>query len=590
MTQFTRRAFVGAAAAAAAASTLAEPPTAAGALSTAPSGTPGGAASSYCDVLRIPDWVGVVAESGAPRTGLRRSGSSWQASGVEIRTIPNSRSVAVSALSPATPLKRIHLRWNLKVSGSLMCMGDAWERSYGALSWSILTPERVMPWYFATHDGAATHGYGVQVGAASFCFWQIDPEGVSLWLDVGNGGGSARLGNRELAAATLVARKGESGELPTHAIAALCREMCPAPRLPKAPVYGTNDWYYAYGNNTAEGILRDTRLVVSLAPEGAARPFSVIDGGWQGKGAVNGGLAEQERVNVRFPDMARLAEQIRSAGARPGIWIRPVQAPAGAEQTLLLPAMRRHAQGASDPEPAYDPTIPEALEAILAKVTQVVNWKYELVKHDFSTYDLLGQWGFNMGGELTQPGWHFHDRTRTNAEIVRSLYQALRRTAGEETLLLGCNTVGHLGAGLFELQRTGDDTSGRLWERTRRMGINTLAYRLPQNRTFFVQDADCVGITRTVPWDLTSQWMDLLSRSGTALFISPEPEAVGPDQKKAMADAFAAAGSGDWSGYPTDWLHLTTPQTWEFQRRGAPSSIVKHYRWCGESGYDPFSV
>ena len=37
--------------------------------------------------------------------------------------------------------------------------------------------------------------------------------------------------------------------------------------------------------------------------------------------------------------------------------------------------------------------------------------------------------------------------------------------------------------------RTGDDTSGRIWERTRRMGVNTLAFRLPQHNAFYHIDA-----------------------------------------------------------------------------------------------------
>ena len=43
------------------------------------------------------------------------------------------------------------------------------------------------------------------------------------------------------------------------------------------------------------------------------------------------------------------------------------------------------------------PTVPEAREAIRAKLRQAREWGYEMVKHDFSTYDLLGQWGFEMG-------------------------------------------------------------------------------------------------------------------------------------------------------------------------------------------------
>ena len=152
-----------------------------------------------------------------------------------------------------------------------------------------------------------------------------------------------------------------------------------------------------------------------------------------------------------------------------------------------------------DTEPALDPTIPEAKEAIHAKLRQLSTWGYEMVKHDFSTYDLLGQWGFEMGPQPTLPGWSLHDRSRTNAEVIADLYALIREAVGPTVLLDGCNTVGHFGQGIFDLQRTGDDTSGRLWERTRRMGVNTLAFRLPQHGAFFIQDADVVGITDAVP-------------------------------------------------------------------------------------------
>ena len=105
-----------------------------------------------------------------------------------------------------------------------------------------------------------------------------------------------------------------------------------------------------------------------------------------------------------------------------------------------------------------------------------------------------------MGAELTDSNWSFADRTRTNAEIILVLYRTLRYAAGN-AVLLGCHTIGHLGAGLFEIQRTGDDTSGRVWERTRKMGVNTLAFRLPQNGTFFASDPDCAAHTENTPWE-----------------------------------------------------------------------------------------
>jgi hypothetical protein len=40
--------------------------------------------------------------------------------------------------------------------------------------------------------------------------------------------------------------------------------------------------------------------------------------------------------------------------------------------------------------------------------------------------------------------------------------------------------VGHLAAGLTHAQRTGDDTLGRAWDRTRRVGVNTLPFHPEQ--------------------------------------------------------------------------------------------------------------
>jgi alpha-galactosidase len=174
---------------------------------------------------------------------------------------------------------------------------------------------------------------------------------------------------------------------------------------------------------------------------------------------------------------------------------------------------------------------------------------------------------------------------------VRGFYQAIRDTAGNQALVEGCNTIGHLGAGLFEMQRIGDDTSGRDWDRTRRMGINTLAYRLPQHKTFFAVDPDCVGITAAIPWDLNRQWLDLVARSGTSLFISPAPDAVGAAQKAAIAEAFSIAAAGNSEGQAKDLLTETTPGQWEFHARGAAQQLQpKDYDWYGAEGCNPYST
>jgi alpha-galactosidase len=186
-----------------------------------------------------------------------------------------------------------------------------------------------------------------------------------------------------------------------------------------------------------------------------------------------------------------------------------------------------------------------------------------------------------MGAELTGGNWHFADRTRTTAEITLALYRQIREAAGD-ALVVGCNTFGHLAAGLVELQRTGNDTSGRDFNRTRRMGVNTLAFRAPQHRAFFDLDADCTPVTRQLPWDLASRWLDLVARSGTALFVSPDPQVLNPEIKKAIVRAFLAASKRQPLAEPLDWMETTTPARWRIQGKST------EYDWYGPEGATPF--
>ncbi len=534
--------------------------------------------SSFLELLRPPDGVTAYArfERTLPvgRIPLQATGVQWRGGQVVVESTVEQDALVLTLAAPSTQIAAVHVRWQAQVAPELRALGDAWERSYGDLGWRNLIPERVMPWYFATHDGVTCHGYGVKTDAAALCFWQLDPEGVSLWLNVTNGGDGVELGQRKLTMATVVTRRGVDGENAQDAVAGLCRSMCARASRPIVPIYGANDWCYSYGRSTAETILRDTEFLAELSPGGGARPFSVVDGGWS-----NGTAA--------WPDMGKLAREIKQRTARPGIWIRPLEAPHDAARGRLLPDARFGERTERARELAYDPTHPEAQEKIRAKMREATGWGYEMVKHDFSTYDLLGQWGFEMGPQPTLPGWSLHDRSRTNAEVIAELYALLRETAGERVLLDGCNTVGHLGQGIFDLQRTGDDTSGRQWERTRRMGVNTLAFRLPQHGTFYTLDADLVGITEAVPWEFNRQWLEVLARSGTATMVSAGPPARGQEQRAALRQAFATVAGGGATARPLDWLETSTPERWQ---AGGKTSAQKQwrYRWSGAEGASAF--
>lgn len=526
------------------------------------------------DLLRPPDHIRARFGTNNIVT-MQYSAHAWTCPGVRVSAEPvqtgTHHELPINLTSERNDLTHLHVRWEGAESERLLSIGDHWERSYGDLEWRGTVPERIMPWYFLTFDGERVHGYGVKTQPAAFCFWQRDPQGITLSIDLRNGGEAADLGKRELHACTVVTRMGRSGEEIGHAGQQFCRQMCPDPRLPAHALFGVNDWNYAYGRNTAEGILRGADLIVSLSPVGNVRPHVVIDDGWQDAS--------------RFPSMSRLAEQIRSRQLRPGLWVRPLRAEATIPESWLLPD-DRFGRGSSHNNLAFDPTVPEGMAEAMKAVRTAVQWGYEFIKHDFTTYELFGRWGSDMRDQITAPGWHFHDRSRTNAEIVTDLYRAIRLAAGDRTTILGCNTVGHLAAGIFESQRIGDDTSGREWERTRRFGVNSLAHRMSQHRTFSHVDPDCVAITSAVGWKETSQWMDVVARSGTSLFFSPEPASITPDIKSAMKDAMALSVQGG-SGFPSHPTSGTTPTEWQFSQ---PSRVNQRYDWCGSEGVSPSQV
>ena len=527
-------------------------------------------AATLPEVLRVPDRVSVFGESKSAQINLKRSGNRWQAEGIEVATeLHNGKSgpeAAVFISAPNIALTRVRLRWHGAFPSAWRYLGDHWERSYGDLEFRGLAGDRLMPWYFLATDGNFTEACGVKTGASSICYWQVDAAGVALWLDVSNGGSGVHLGNRRLHAATLITRAGQPGESCFDTATAFCKAMCEQPLRDAEQIYGSNNWYYMYGNNTsAKASQRDAELLAELVPSSVSnRPFCVIDMGWH---AARDGAGPARQTIAAYSDMPALAAKIKAAGVRPGIWTRPTLTSEKSAEPWRLPPAGGRPQGDLI---VMDPTIPEALNYTAENVHVLQEWGYELIKYDFSTFDLLGRWGFEMGSGFTDEGWHFHDQSKTNAEIISSLYRAIREAAGS-AFLIGCNTIGHLAAGLVEVQRIGDDTSGREWARTRKMGVNTLAFRLPQHRAFFAADADCVPLTREIPWDLTRQWLNLVTRSGTALFVSVDPDVVQPAQKSALSAALVSASQERQPGIPLDWLETTTPERWRLE--GEPTQF-----------------
>ena len=329
--------------------------------------------------------------------------------------------------------------------------------------------------------------------------------------------------------------------------------MCPRPRLLKEPMIGFNDWYAAYGRNTATNFLADAAFVVSLCKGAAVRPYVVMDDGWQKfsppeieriTGRFESGYGPWEESSRSFGmDMKTFCAKIAALGAKPGLWYRP----------LCVEGKM------------WDPSDPAVLERIQADIKRFKGWGFKFVKIDYLTFDWCGHFkGFDAEGRLIRDDRKWKDARHTTAETITRLYRTLREAAGDDMVILGCNAVNHLCAGLFEASRVGPDTSGKNWEQTKRNGVGAVAFKGIENGTLFAADPDCAGLASAgaIPWEKNRQWIDLLSRSGMPFFISWRRSLADDGVREALAAAFERAAQTRSTAEAQDWFSTSTPVRW----------------------------
>ena len=530
--------------------------------------------------LRLPDNIRIFTGVDSGHTFPGASETNYNDITVTIKE--SNKALILAVVSDETPILHIRLRWNIPEKErrlAVRVMGDAWERAYGELEWRGVSPQRFMPWYmlvsdgsdsYPNHFGRLTEAFGVETLPSAICAWQYDTHGVTLWADVRCGGEGVILGGRRLEVCRILFR--EYRDVSAYmAGRSFCTEMCPHPLLPDKPVYGSNNWYYAVGNSSHEQILEDALLISSLADGLKPRPFMVIDDGWQ----PNSCDAPFDCGGDGFPDMVRLAEDMTAAGTVPGIWVRPL---ADAHHTL---PDSWHLACRPD---SLDPSRDEVITYVRDMICRLRKWGYRLIKYDFTVYDMFGAYGSTMTTHVAENGWSFADRSRTSAEIAISLYRSILESAGDGCIIIACNTLSHLTAGLAHLMRTGFDTSGRHFERTRICGVNALAFRMMQNGTFYMCDADCCSHTGRIDWERNREWLRALSESGTPLFVSIDPrktgEHVAEDIRRALK--LAASGVASDSMVPIDWMDSVCPERFEV------CGEERTYDWYGDVGTEQF--
>lgn len=421
-------------------------------------------------------------------------------------------------------------------------------------AWSSVGEGKTVPWYVLLNDGKRTYGFGVKVQPRAMCAWRIEPGKIVLLLDLRAGGRPLELGDCTLKACEVVRCESKPRESAFDTGRRLCALMCPHPRLPKEPMIGFNDWYAAYGRNTATNFLADAEFVVSLCKGAKVQPYVVMDDGWQRfsppeierlTGRFDSGYGPWEESSRDFGmDMKTFCSKIAALGAKPGLWYRP----------LCMEGKM------------CDPSDPNVLARIREDIRRFREWGFKFVKIDYLTFDWCGHFkGFDADGRLIRDDRRWKDATHTTAETIVRLYRTMRDAAGDEMVVLGCNAVNHLCAGLFEVSRVGPDTSGKNWEQTKRNGVGAVAFKGIENGTLFAADPDCAGLASegAIPWALNRQWIDLLSRSGMPFFISWRRTLADDEVRKILADAFRRASEPRPTAEALDWFDTSAPHRWQ---------------------------
>lgn len=501
-----------------------------------------------------------------------------------IQVMPDGDKIFVDSLEHR--IERIIVEYDFTLPDGATVLCDTWERSYGDLQWKNGSDEFVAPWYFLCKDGTDICGFGVKTQPNAICYWKYTPNKLQLVCDVRCGSVGVKLNERLFVAETIFEKYTDE---PFKAAQKFCHAMCNDAVFSKNPVYGGNDWYCNYGNNSYDKIIEHTKIIAECSEGLSNRPYMVIDAGWQlcfvgqltNVEIFNGG--PWRYCNSKFGDMKKLAAEIKSMGVKPGIWCRPLLTAEYIPDEYYI--KDKNGKKFDDSYLAekkihrtMDPSEPYILKKISDDITTLKEWGYELIKFDFTTFDIMRRMGMHWGEEFTENDWTFGDSTKTTAMVIKAMYKAIKKAAGDDVIVIGCNTIGHLGAGFFELQRTGGDTSGMEWDRTRKMGINTLAFRMPQHGSFYHVDADCVGITKDISWEQNKQWLELLSVSGTPLFVSVATDAYTEQVKADIKEAFKKASENIQPAQPLDWETELRPQKWN------TAYGLKNFNWYINDG------
>ncbi len=319
-------------------------------------------------------------------------------------------------------------------------------------------------------------------------------------------------------------------------------------RVPGHVPTGWCSWYYFYNRVSEADVVANLEEMVR---DGHPAEYVQIDDGFQSF------TGDWLTPNEKFPSgMKALADRIREAGYKPGLWLAPfivnensaalrdhpdmaLKTPRG-DTVFVETWLGRSA--------VLDCTNPET-ESWLRNVirTVVSEWGYEYLKLDACSY------AARPASEVT-----YHANGTTAPMNLRRGLEIIREEAGDSTFILGCTCHFGPAIGLVDAMRVGPDVK-ELWAAGPNPSVKH-AMRLTLQRnwmhnTWWANDPDCL-IVRETDTELNEAETRFLATgiavSGGMVIASDDLPKLNPERREMALALFPPAGIAARAVLPGD--------------------------------------
>ena len=351
-------------------------------------------------------------------------------------------------------------------------------------------------------------------------------------------------------------------------------------RVPDHVPTGWCSWYYFYNRVSEADVLANLDAMVR---EGHPAEYVQIDDGFQAH------TGDWLTPNAKFPSgMKALADRIREAGYKPGLWLAPFVLNEDSVTLREHPDMALKTPGGETVFvqtwlgrcAVLDCTHPES-EAWLRDVIRTVvrEWGYVYLKLDALAY-----------AASPASRVRYHAPGTTAAMNLRRGLEIIREEAGDETFILGCTCHFGPAVGLVDAMRVGPDVK-ETWAAGPNPSVKhamrlTLQRNWMHNR-WWANDPDCL-IVRETDTELNEAETRFLATgialSGGMVVASDDLPKVGPDRQEMALALFPPPGV---AARPLETADGPAPRAWRAEL-GEGRALIGILNWDDTAVWVPW--